>query len=155
MYQINKNVYVMKWWQLNKLVEGFCLSFFSWGWSNHCSLPWRFVWKRWNTFFSSLACLSTLMLMKYESYERGEHGSKWVTVYPLYILTLGNVIAPTKIIEKTSISVKLSPSALSIILVPSNRWKKSISLFNYRNFLKMYSAARKYSRLRINYRKII
>ena len=39
-------------------------------------------------------------------------------------VTLGNVIALTKIIEKTLISVKLSLSAISIIMVPSNQWKK-------------------------------
>ena len=39
------------------------------------------------------------------------------------VLTLGVVIALTKIIEKTTISVKLSASAISRIVVPSNRRK--------------------------------
>ena len=38
-------------------------------------------------------------------------------------LTLGDVITLTKIIEKTSISVKLLTSAFSIIMVPWNKLK--------------------------------
>ena len=43
-------------------------------------------------------------------------------MFSVCVVTLGDVIGVTKIIEKTgSISVKLSASAISRIVVPSNR----------------------------------
>ena len=65
----------------------------------------------------------------------------WITEFFCWLaifVTLGDVIAQTKIIGETSISVKLSPLAISIIMVPSNPWKNWYHFLIIGTFRKIY-----------------